>query len=397
MKTIKFISLSLLCLSLQSTVAQSTNEASRWSLGARINHLYDIGAYRFDTELSRDMRGLNGSFTQFDIGYSFYAERMFNPLFGLQLGYHGGSMTGANQVEYYENSFNEAQLNLILMLSNFSSSFAQSPWNVYGKFGLASGQFESTQYLQSDQVEDNSFADNYWKYQGGLGLQYELNRAWRLELDFSLNSVLNDGFDGYNSASGSDVYWATALGVAYSFGPKAQKAEFQKPIFSALACDGPPQTAAIVANDSLKWEEQAAQMAALQTELERTQAELESLKQAQAQPKPSSTKPETESLSVYFGFDQSYLSSTAKKALFEQLRDLRDIEGTRLVLTAYADATGPESYNVSLKQARANAVRDFILTLGFSADQIQIGLAKNQSPEELGNSFLNRRVDVEWE
>ena len=70
MKTIKFISLSLLCLSLQSTVAQSTNEASRWSLGARINHLYDIGAYRFDTELSRDMRGLNGSFTQFDIGYS---------------------------------------------------------------------------------------------------------------------------------------------------------------------------------------------------------------------------------------------------------------------------------------------------------------------------------------
>jgi len=395
MKTIYNYSLLLaVCLSMNLSAQHRSSEVDRWSLGARISHLYDIGAYRYDTELSQDMRGLNGDFTTFDIGYSFYAERMFNPIFGLQLAYAGGSMTGANDVEYYENSFSEARLDFIIMLSNWSPSFANSPWNVYTRLGLANGNFKADQFLQADQVGDNSFEDTYWKYQGGLGIQYELNPSWRLELDLSLNSVLNDGFDGYNSASGSDVYWSTGIGLAYSFGPAQQKPVYQQGLFSM---EMPQQSEAPLLKAMTTDSSLIADLGEKLRNLEEQVADLEAQNEALAQelknrpePSPSPAKA-VQSSAVFFAFDSAYLNATARKQILSEWALALQDPNFKIRLKAYADGSGPEAYNRSLKQLRAEAVRDFLIEMGLKANQLEIEIAE---PAEGGSSYLNRRVEL---
>ena len=78
------------------------NPLKSYSAGIRLLHLYDLPSYRFDTDLSRDMKGLNGSKTRFDVGIDLYAEKQFTPLLGVQLGFRYGQLTGANEVEYYK-------------------------------------------------------------------------------------------------------------------------------------------------------------------------------------------------------------------------------------------------------------------------------------------------------
>lgn len=394
MKTIYNYSLLLaVCLSMNLKAQHRSSEIDRWSLGARISHLYDIGAYRYDTQLSRDMRGLNGDFTNFDIGYSFYAERMFNPIFGLQLGYAGGSMTGANDVEYYENSFSEARLDLIIMLSNWSPSFANSPWNVYTRLGLANGNFKADQFLQADQVGDNSFEDTYWKYQGGLGIQYELNPSWRLELDLSLNSVLNDGFDGYNSASGSDVYWSTGIGLAYSFGPAQEKPVYQQGLFSRENPRPEPPVLQAREGDSSKIADLKEKLKSLEDQVSDLEAKNEALGQElknRPAPKASAAKV-TQSSAVFFAFDSAYLSASARKQILSEWGLILEDPNFKIKLKAYADASGPEAYNRSLKQLRAEAVRDFLIEMGLKGSQIEIEIA---SPIDGGSSYLNRRVEL---
>ena len=381
------------CLSMNLNAQHRSSEVDRWSLGARISHLYDIGAYRYDTELSRDMRGLNGDFTTFDIGFSFYAERMFNPIFGLQLAYAGGSMTGANDVEYYENSFSEARLDFIIMLSNWSPSFANSPWNVYTRLGLANGNFIADQFLQADQVGDNSFEDTYWKYQGGLGIQYELNPSWRLELDLSLNSVLNDGFDGYNSASGSDVYWSTGIGLAYSIGPALQKPVYQQGLFNREIprAEAPVQKA--MNQDSAKIADLDEKLKSLEDQVSDLKAQNEALAQElknRPAPKANASKL-TQSSAVFFAFDSAYLSATARKQILSEWAMAWEDPSFKIKLKAYADGSGPEAYNRNLKQLRAEAVRDFLMEMGLKANQIEIEIAE---PTDGGSSYLNRRVEL---
>lgn len=387
-------------LSINLQAQHRSSEIDRWSLGGRFSHLYDIGAYRYDTEFSRDMKGLNGDYTNFDIGYSFYLERMFNPIFGLQFTYTGGAMTGANDVEYYENSFNEAGLDFMVILSNWSPYFSSSPWNVYSRLGLANGRFKAEQFLQADQVQDNSFEDNYWKYQGGLGIQYELNQSWRLELDFSLNTVLNDGFDGYNSASGSDVYWATGIGLAYSFHSQDASPVYQMGVHQAPAALPQVEKAksAKAEMDSTQWLALQEESKSLKETLLTLQQKQDSLVSALKSQEPSPTAPQTaikqrRSSAVYFAFDSDYLSADARKDIISNWAWAKGEETLEIRLIAYADATGPESYNQDLKRKRAEAVRDFLVEMGFSADQIVIDIA---APSPLSNDhrFLNRRVEI---
>ena len=72
--------------------------------------------------------------------------------------------------------------------------------------------------------------------------------------------------------------------------------------------------------------------------------------------------------------------------------------GQTVVLVGHTDATGPEAYNDELSKARADAVRDYLLSKGASKDLIvTIGKGEDQpvasNTSETGRAG-NRRVDI---
>lgn len=401
----KKIILSTLILILGTAAYAGSGDDSRdttlktFSIGLRGVHLFDLPSYRYDTPLTPDMRGLNGSKTRFDMGFDVYAEKQFTPLLGVQAGFRYASITGANDVEYYENTFTQGTLDAVFILSNLDLFHKNSPWNFYAKAGLGYGSFQADQYLIMDDAPENRVSENFWETHIGGGIQYELNTFLRLELESSYHIAQNDGFDGYDHNTGSDPYLSTALGVAYTFGRKDKKPMYATNYFGEeyVAADAVPAV-----EEPREPEVTAEELEELKAGLEEQQNELRASKrQAQQQQKEldamkDAIKNRKTSLAVYFEFDSKELSRSAKVELWEEFGDIEPNGSPQLELIAYADNNGSSEYNEQLKQKRAESVKAFLVeTLGWAAENITI--SKGEASElSFRDQFLNRKVVIRY-
>ncbi len=380
-----------------------------FSIGLRAVHLYDLPAYRFDDAMSRDMRGLNGDKTSFDLGVDLYLEKQFTPLFGAQLGFRYATLTGANETEYYTNTFYQGQLDLLFILSNLDAFHTNSRWNFYTKAGIGNGSFTSEQFLIEDDAQDDRVEDNFWETHAGAGIQYELNNSLRLELEMLYNVALTDGFDGFDNATGSDNYLTTALGIAYTFGKKEKKPMYavnyfggeyldmgsdastpdapSTPVTEEAAAEQPDELGEMrteIASMENQLEEQKRMLSAVNRKLEKQEEEINQIK---------NSRNAAMGTGVYFAFDSSYLSNTAKKQLADALGGMENKSDVKLELTAYADKVGSDAYNKDLKQRRAESVQAFLTKLGYNAANISVQMGE-RSDFGSEDQFLNRKVVV---
>jgi len=370
------------------------NNLKTWSIGARAVHLYDLPSYKFDTETSKDMKGLNGDDTKFDLGFDMYVEKQFTPFWGVQVGFRAAGLTGANDVEYYENSFYEGTADLLFNLSNLDKKHIDSRWNYYVRLGMGLGKFTSERFLIGDDSPNGGFDDNYWEGRAGAGVQYEINPSWRVELDVAYNVAFNDGFDGYNNASGSDPYLSTALGVAYTFGKKEDKPMYGVNFFSPEYFGGETEADrnqatsvdSALANELASAKEKMDEMDAT---IARQEAALEELKAE----KQKVEAPKQQKEFVFFDFDSAQMTEAAKREL---VKSMAGVSG-KVKLTGYADNTGDSGYNEKLKQHRADAVKQFLVDgLQMNAADISIELAGSVEDVK-NNEFLNRKVLIEFQ
>lgn len=380
-------------------MAQRNTTLKTFSIGARLVHFYDLPSSRY-VVTNGDKQGLNGDKTKFDIGFDVYVEKQFTPLIGAQLGFRKGNLTGANDVEYYENSFSEGYLDVLFIFSNLDMFHMDSKWNFYAKAGLGTGTFESQQFLLSDDSPDNAINKGFWEGHTGLGLQYEINSSLRLELDVAYNVAYTDAFDGYNDNYGSDSYLTTGLGLAYTFGKKEKSSMYGVNYFGEeylnVSGAAPVQTQAPIA-DTLtdkkiealqeQLEEQQKELNRSQGHINQQQKELDALKRLNRGGSSAGN-----SFSVYFDFDSSILSKQAKMKLMEHVQS--GAEGS-INLTAYADQAGDEAYNKTLKERRAKAVVSFLKELGVAEENININLGETLKLNRT-NDFLNRRVEIHF-
>ena len=102
--------------------------------------------------------------------------------------------------------------------------------------------------------------------------------------------------------------------------------------------------------------------------------------------------------SVLFQSAKSTLLPSARVKLDQVANALLAIRARNLIVEGHTDSQGSESYNQTLSQHRADAVRDYLVQKGYPADRIQsIGrgegspIADNASPEGRAN---NRRVEI---
>jgi peptidoglycan-associated lipoprotein len=73
---------------------------------------------------------------------------------------------------------------------------------------------------------------------------------------------------------------------------------------------------------------------------------------------------------VYFEYDKSDLSDPARASLQKNAEWLKRWSSTRITVEGHADSRGTNEYNLALGERRANAARDYLVTLGVPAARI---------------------------
>ena len=123
-------------------------------------------------------------------------------------------------------------------------------------------------------------------------------------------------------------------------------------------------------------------------------AELETAAPAPAQ--PAAVQPET--YVVYFDFDKSNVKPEAAQILDRAIADAKAGGTPSISVTGHADRSGSEDYNLALSLRRADAVREYLIKGGVTAEQITVsgrGEAEPAVPTADGvKEPRNRRVEV---
>ena len=73
---------------------------------------------------------------------------------------------------------------------------------------------------------------------------------------------------------------------------------------------------------------------------------------------------------VFFGYDQSSLTSQARDVLRAQANWMNSYTQTIAVIGGHADERGTREYNLSLGEKRASAVKDFLVSQGVDPSRI---------------------------
>ncbi len=73
---------------------------------------------------------------------------------------------------------------------------------------------------------------------------------------------------------------------------------------------------------------------------------------------------------VFFGFDQSNLSSDAQSTLDRQASWMQRYPQVTVQMAGSADERGTEEYNLALGQRRANAARDYLVARGAAGARV---------------------------
>jgi peptidoglycan-associated lipoprotein len=83
---------------------------------------------------------------------------------------------------------------------------------------------------------------------------------------------------------------------------------------------------------------------------------------------------------VFFAFDSSELSDTARSALDKNAQWLKRWASTRIQIEGHCDSRGTAEYNLGLGERRASAVRDYLVNLGIPGARVTMVSKGKEAP-----------------
>jgi OOP family OmpA-OmpF porin len=102
---------------------------------------------------------------------------------------------------------------------------------------------------------------------------------------------------------------------------------------------------------------------------------------------------------VEFDYDKATLRPEAFAILDTNIESLKHWENAKIEVAGHTDSKGSDDYNMKLSQARAETVRDYLISKGIAADRLTaVGygetkpVADNETEE---GRFKNRRVELQ--
>ena len=98
---------------------------------------------------------------------------------------------------------------------------------------------------------------------------------------------------------------------------------------------------------------------------------------------------------VFFDFDKSDLTMEARDTLATDARLLKAAANVNIVVEGHCDERGTNEYNLGLGERRANAVKNYLVSLGIPASRIKTISYGEEKPFAMGHTEeawkLNRR------
>ena len=73
---------------------------------------------------------------------------------------------------------------------------------------------------------------------------------------------------------------------------------------------------------------------------------------------------------IHFEFDKYNIRPQAREILKQNYAVLREVPGVEVLIEGHCDERGTGEYNLALGQRRANATRDYLISLGMGASQL---------------------------
>ena len=83
---------------------------------------------------------------------------------------------------------------------------------------------------------------------------------------------------------------------------------------------------------------------------------------------------------VFFLYDQSDLSDTARASLQKNSEWLRKWLSTTVTVEGHADSRGTSEYNLALGERRASAIRDYLVSLGVTGTRVNVVSMGEEQP-----------------
>ncbi|MBX2996413.1 MAG: peptidoglycan-associated lipoprotein Pal [Bdellovibrionaceae bacterium] len=99
---------------------------------------------------------------------------------------------------------------------------------------------------------------------------------------------------------------------------------------------------------------------------------------------------------IYFDYDKSTLSASAKKTLAANANWIKS-QKTNIQIEGHCDARGSIEYNLSLGERRAQSVKAYLVSLGVASNRLSVISYGKEKPIENGDSesayAKNRRAN----
>jgi peptidoglycan-associated lipoprotein len=83
---------------------------------------------------------------------------------------------------------------------------------------------------------------------------------------------------------------------------------------------------------------------------------------------------------TFFAYDSTELSAEARAAIQKDVDWMKRWPSTKVMVEGHADSRGTNEYNLALGERRADAVRDYMVSLGMPADRITIVSKGEEQP-----------------
>ncbi len=89
---------------------------------------------------------------------------------------------------------------------------------------------------------------------------------------------------------------------------------------------------------------------------------------------------------VFFNYDSSELDSDAQELLQDQVAWLKQYSDVSVIIEGHCDERGTREYNLALGEKRAQSVKNYLISLGISADRVSTISYGKERPAVVGSS-----------
>ena len=89
---------------------------------------------------------------------------------------------------------------------------------------------------------------------------------------------------------------------------------------------------------------------------------------------------------IYFDTDKFDIDAEDQAALRQQAQYLQQFANVRATVEGHADERGPREYNLALGERRANAAKNYLVSLGVPANRITVVSYGKERPVAIGSN-----------